>query len=270
MKTIQSLFDLTNRRALITGGGGVLGGAICVAFAQAGAEVIVVDINLENAENIANTITKNSGKSHAFAADLSIEKNVLDLFTKIDAIGEIDILVNAVAALGKRYTPDQLPLKEWEDTLTADLTSFFLTSREAAQRMIKVGRGGSIVNFGSIAGASVLGRGGMAYGVAKAGVSQLTRECAVAWAHHNIRVNAILPAQFVNRWWDEMIQDPKHRKLVERVVSGIPLGRMGKAEEIVGPALFLASDAASMVTGVCLPVDGGNLVFNPGGTIDVI
>jgi NAD(P)-dependent dehydrogenase (short-subunit alcohol dehydrogenase family) len=270
MNSPYSLFDLTNRRAVITGGAGTLGGAISVAFAQAGAEVIVVDINLERAESIANTITNNAGKSHAFAADLSNEKDVMDLFAKIDAIGEIDILVNAVAALGKRYTPDQFPLEEWEETITSDLTSFFLTSREAAQRMIKTGRGGSIVNFGSIAGASVLGRGGMAYGVAKAGVSQLTKECAIAWAHHKIRVNAILPAQFVNRWWDETMHDPKHRELVERVVSGIPLGRMGNAEEIVGPALFLASDASSMVTGVCLPVDGGNLALNPGGTINVV
>jgi NAD(P)-dependent dehydrogenase (short-subunit alcohol dehydrogenase family) len=152
--------------------------------------------------------------------------------------------------------------------LAANLTSYFLCSRAAAQRMIPAGRGGSIVNFGSIAGANALGRGGMAYGVAKGGVAQLTRETAYAWAPHGIRVNAVLPCQFVNDWWRGNLADPDRRPLVDRVVSAIPLSRMGEPGEIAGPVLFLASDAASMVTGVMLPVDGGNLAMNAGASHD--
>jgi NAD(P)-dependent dehydrogenase (short-subunit alcohol dehydrogenase family) len=159
-------------------------------------------------------------------------------------------------------------LHAWDAMLAANLTSYFLCSRAAAQRMISAGRGGSIVNFGSISGENALGRGSLAYSVAKGGVAQLTRETAYAWAAHGIRVNAVLPCQFVNDWWRGNLTDPDRRKLVDRVVSAIPLGRMGEPEEIAGPVLFLASQAASMVTGVLLPVDGGNLAMNAGASLD--
>jgi NAD(P)-dependent dehydrogenase (short-subunit alcohol dehydrogenase family) len=152
--------------------------------------------------------------------------------------------------------------------LSANLTSFFLTSAAAARRMIAAGRGGSIVNFGSIAGSTALGRGNLAYAVAKGGIAQLTRETAYAWAPHNVRVNAVLPCQFRNAWWDGNLADPSRRPLVDRVLAGIPLGRLGDPAEIVGPVLFLASDAASMVTGIQLPVDGGNLAMNAGASLD--
>ena len=99
-------------------------------------------------------------------------------------------------------------------------------------------------------------------------MAQLTKETAYAWAPHGIRVNAVLPCQFVNDWWRGNLADPDRRKLVDRVVSAIPLGRMGEPEEIAGPVLFLASEAASMVTGVLLPVDGGNLAMNAGASLD--
>ncbi len=133
--------------------------------------------------------------------------------------------------------------------------------------MMAAGRGGSIVNFSSIAGVSALGRGNMAYAVAKGGVCQLTREMAFACAPDNIRVNAILPCQFTNAWWAGIISDPTYEPLVDRVLSGIPLGRLGAPSEIGGPVVFLASDAASMVTGVMLPVDGGNLATNAGASL---
>jgi NAD(P)-dependent dehydrogenase (short-subunit alcohol dehydrogenase family) len=132
--------------------------------------------------------------------------------------------------------------------------------------MIKAQRGGSIINISSIGGVNALGRGAMAYGVSKAGIIQLTRETSFAWAQHNIRVNAILPCQFTNSWWAERQADPASQPMVKRVLSAIPLGRLGEPHEVVGPVLFLASEAASMVTGVSLPVDGGNLAMNAGGS----
>jgi NAD(P)-dependent dehydrogenase (short-subunit alcohol dehydrogenase family) len=129
------------------------------------------------------------------------------------------------------------------------------------------GEGGSIVNVSSIAGASALGRGNLGFGVSKAGVEQLTRELAVEWATSGVRVNAIRPCQFVNDGLQAMIDDPTKRPMVDRMIAGIPMGRMGQPDEIAGPVLFLASPASSMVTGVILPVDGGNRALNPGGSV---
>ena len=142
-----------------------------------------------------------------------------------------------------------------------------LHAQAAARRMIAAGGGGSIVNVSSISGATALGRGNLAFGVSKAGVDQMTRELAVEWAIHRIRVNSILPCQFLNDGLRGVIADPAKTRIVERMIGGIPMGRMGRAEEIVGPILFLASPAAAMVTGVNLPVDGGNLAMNPGGSL---
>ena len=268
MNSTISLFDLTGRTVLITGGGGALGSAIGLGLSKVGAEVIIADINLENASKVADKIKSTGGVAHAFEGDLSKESEVEELFAKIDKIAPLNILVNAISAPQNRFSPDLMPLKDWEKTITDDLTSFFLTSRAAAQRMIKSGKGGSIVNFSSIAGATSLGRGSVAYGAAKAGVIQLTRDCSFEWAHHGIRVNSILPCQFDNSGWDAYRKDPARAKLVERVISGIPMGRFGSPEEMIGPVLFLASDAASMVTGIAMPVDGGNLAMNPGGSIE--
>ena len=126
---------------------------------------------------------------------------------------------------------------------------------------------GSIVNVSSIAGVSSLGRGNLGFGVSKAGVEQLTRELAVEWATSGVRVNAIRPCQFVNEGLQALIDDPAQRPLVDRMISGIPMGRMGQPDEIAGPVLFLASPASSMVTGAILPVDGGNMALNPGGSL---
>jgi gluconate 5-dehydrogenase len=268
MTSVFELFDLSGRTAVVTGGGGSLGGAVSLGLSKAGARVIVIDISLANAQTVVDSIISEGGEAHAFAADLSTEVVVEDIFAKIDEIAPIDILVNAVAARYDRFPPDEYPTSEWDKAIASDLTSFFLTSRAAAQRMIKAGNGGSIINFGSIAGVTALGRGSVAYGAAKGGVIQMTRDCSFAWAQHNIRVNSILPCQFINAGWTSFINDPDHAKLVNRVKSGIPLGRLGEPHEMVGPVLFLASDAASMVTGVALPVDGGNLAMNPGGSID--
>ena len=268
MPTSIDLFNLTNRTAVITGGGGSLGRAISLGLSQAGARVIVIDTNLESATRVANEVNAQGGQGDAFGADLSTEAVVESIFAQIDEISPVNILINAISAPVNRYPPEEFPVEEWNTTIAADLTSFFLTSRAAAQRMIKAGNGGSIINFGSIAGVTALGRGSLAYGAAKGGVIQMTRDCSFAWAEHNIRVNSILPCQFVNQGWTNFMNDPAHAKLVTRVKSGIPMGRLGDPGEMVGPVLFLASDAASMVTGIALPVDGGNLAMNPGGSLD--
>jgi NAD(P)-dependent dehydrogenase (short-subunit alcohol dehydrogenase family) len=265
----HALFDLTGRVAVVTGGGGALGRVAAAGLAAAGAAVVVVDVREEPARAASDEITAAGGGGFGLGADLADEAAVEQVFAEVDArLGRVDVLVNAISAPIDRHAAESFPVEDWNSMLSSNLTSYFLTSRAAAQRMIAGGRGGSIVNFSSIAGLTALGRGGMAYGVAKGGVVELTRETAYAWAPHRIRVNAILPCQFRNAWWDANLRDPERRPLVERVVSAIPLGRLGEPEEIVGPVLFLASDASSMVTGIQLPVDGGNLAMNAGASQD--
>jgi NAD(P)-dependent dehydrogenase (short-subunit alcohol dehydrogenase family) len=266
---LPALFDLTGQTAVVTGGGGALGAVVAGGLAAAGASVVVVDLRQAAAERASQAIAAEGGRALGLAADLSSEAEVARVFAEVDAtFGRVDVLVNAAAAPVDRFAAEDFPLDTWNRMLEVSLTSYFLCSRAAATRMIAAGRGGSIVNFASIAGLSAIGRGNLAYSVAKGGVVQLTREHAYVWAQHGIRVNAVLPCQFVNDWWAGQIADPAHRTLVARSLSGIPLGRLGEPPEIVGPVLFLASAAASMVTGVMLPVDGGNLAMNAGASID--
>jgi NAD(P)-dependent dehydrogenase (short-subunit alcohol dehydrogenase family) len=268
--TIAKLFRLDGRVALVTGAAGAFGRAIAVGFAEAGARVFLTDLNSDGLEESAELVRAAGGTAATYAGDTGSSADVDAVFAQLDqAFGRLDILVNNAGGNPMQGRPEVFPLDVWDRVLRTNLTGYFLNARAAGKRMIAQGHGGSIVNVSSIAGASSLGRGNLAYGASKSGVNQLTRELAVEWAHHGIRVNAIQPCQFLNAGWRAMVADPSKSSLVQRVLSGIPIGRMGEPREIVGPVLFLASDAASMVTGVLLPVDGGNLALNPTGSLPV-
>ena len=266
--TGPALFDLTDRVAVVTGAGGSLGHAIAVGLAEAGATLALLDLQPEALEATAAAVRAANRPALAVPTDVAKEASVEAAFAAIDeAFGRIDILVNNAAAPVERVAPEAFPLEAWQRSLAVNLTGYFLCARAAGARMVPAGRGGSVINMSSITGSSALGRGNFAYSVSKGGVNQLTRELAVEWARHRIRVNAIQPAQFHNAAWDEMLADPSKRELVEHVVAGIPLGQFGEPVEMVGPVVFLASDAAAMVTGILLPVDGGNLALNAGGSV---
>jgi NAD(P)-dependent dehydrogenase (short-subunit alcohol dehydrogenase family) len=265
---ITSLFRLDGRVAVITGAGGAFGRAIARGFAEVGARLFLTDVDLRQLEETAEFVRAEGGTCATCACDTGSAEQVEAAFAQLDqAFGQVDVLVNNAGKNPMQGRPEVFPLDIWDEVLRTNLTGYFLNARAAGKRMIAQGRGGSIVNISSIASASSLGRGNLAYGASKSGVNQLTRELAVEWAHHRIRVNAIQPCQFLNAGWRAMVADPGRAALVQRVLSGIPMGRMGEPHEIVGPVLFLASDAASMVTGVTLPVDGGNLALNAGGTV---
>ena len=125
----------------------------------------------------------------------------------------------------------------------------------------------SVVNISSVAASSALGRGNAGFGASKAGLNELTRELAVEWATRSVRVNAIEPCQVAGDAFDRLGETDAGRATIESMLAGIPAGRFVEPEELVGPVVFLASDAATMVTGTVLPVDGGNRALNPGGTI---
>ena len=127
---------------------------------------------------------------------------------------------------------------------------------------------GTVVNVSSIGGSTSLGRGNFVYGVSKGGVEQLTRELAVAWAPQGIRVNAVAPCQIATDGLRALSENPSAEgRLLDTFLRGIPLGRLVEPAEVAAAVAFLASDAAAMITGVILPVDGGNLALNAGGTI---
>lgn len=262
-----NLFDLSGRVAVVTGAANGIGKAIALQLARAGADVTVCDLNEEGVRGTAEEIGAIGRKAVSMRADIGSPDDITALFALVDETwGRIDILVNNVG-MGARYRPEDLPLADFAKVLQTGVTGSFHCAQEAGRRMIAAGRGGSIINISSIAGALALGRGNLAHSVNKGGVNMLTRELAVEWAKHGIRVNAILPCQVLTesfqKWLDSPTFDPA---LYDRFLAGIPMNRLANPDDIAGPALFLASDAAAMVTGSLLGVDGGNLALNAGGS----
>lgn len=264
------LFDLSGKVAVVTGAGanGGIGHAIAVGLAQHGADLFVSDIDEPGVNTTAAEIRQLGGRVELAPCDISGEDQVTALFAAVDRCsGRVDVLVNVPYAFPSRVHPDELTLEAWHKTLAVSLTGYFLCAQQAIRRMLAQG-GGSILNIGSIAGVSALGRGNFPYSVAKAGVNQMTRELAVEYAGQGIRVNAILPAQVLTPSFKQaLLGDSRFSaKLKARLLMGIPQNRLLEPEEFVGPAVFLCSQAAAAVTGILLPVDGGNLALNAGGS----
>jgi NAD(P)-dependent dehydrogenase (short-subunit alcohol dehydrogenase family) len=163
-----------------------------------------------------------------------------------------------------------LSYEDWQRVIDISLTGTFLCAVEAGRRMIGQGKG-SIILISSTCGSSGMGRGNFVHSIAKSGVNAMTRELAVEWARHGVRVNAILPAQIRTTGWNaaafEASTGWNYSAFTEHVMQGIPLGRLGEPGDVVGPALFLASEASAFVTGHLLPVDGGNLALNAAGSV---
>ena len=268
---VEQLFDLTGRVAVVTGGGanGGLGHAMALGLATAGADVAVLDIDEPGARATAEEIAASGRRSLGLRCDVSEPSEVERAFAEIDRLlGRVDILVNNAFGFPSRVRPAELRLDAWEKTLAVSLTGYFLCAQQAIQRMTRQGTGGAILNISSIAGVTGLGRGNFPYSVAKGGINQLTRELAVEYAGEGIRANAILPAQVLTPGFKVWMANPEtfNPALYQRLCDGIPQNRLLEPEEFVGPAVFLCSDAASAITGVLLPVDGGNLALNAGGS----
>lgn len=263
----SDLFDLAGRVAVVTGAAHGIGKAIALGLARHGADLAVCDLAEAEVIETACEIEGVGRQAMAMRADIGSPDEIVELFKRVDEIfGRVDILVNNVG-MNARSRPEDLSLADFTKVLQTGVTGSLLCAQEAGRRMIAAGQGGSIINISSIAGALALGRGNLAHSVNKGGVNMLTKELAVEWAHHKIRVNAILPCQVLTegfqKWLDSPTFDPA---LYDRFLTGIPMNRLATPEDIAGPAIFLASDAAAMVTGTLLGVDGGNLALNAGGS----
>jgi NAD(P)-dependent dehydrogenase (short-subunit alcohol dehydrogenase family) len=223
----------------------------------------MIDVREEALEAALKDVS-NAGDAVAVTGDVSRPEAASSVVQRVlEAVDSVEILCNNVG-LGSHTAPEDLTFEAWSELLQVNLTSTFLMAQGFGRHMIDCGIRGSIINTSSTCGASAMGRGAFGYSVAKAGVNHLTRELALEWGHFGIRVNAIEPCQVDTPGVRELMARPHPGggSIGDRILSGIPLGRLATAEDLVGPVVFLASDAASMVSGTCLPVDGGNLVCN--------
>jgi NAD(P)-dependent dehydrogenase (short-subunit alcohol dehydrogenase family) len=265
---IAALYSLTGRIALVTGGAVGIGFACARHLGAAGATVIIVDIREQELAAAVRHLTADGTRVIGWVGDISREDVVNELVDRArKEIDLVDLLVNN-AGIGSHALPETVDLAEWQRIRNIDLTGSFLVARAVARHLLAAGKKGSIVNISSIAGSSALGRGNFSYSVAKAGINQMTREMAVEWAGAGIRVNAIQPCQVNTPGFSELVKTPgpEGPALLARMLRGIPLGRLAEPEDIATAVHFLLAEASSMITGVVLPVDGGNLSLNAGGT----
>lgn len=256
------LFDLTDRVAVVSGAASGMGKAMSLGFAEAGARLVLVDLNVEGAEETADQIRSLGRMATVIGCDVSDFEQIRDLFAQVDRDqGRIDILGN-VAGDGFRVAPEEITLEQVQKTIQNIAIGRFCSCQEAGRRMLAQGKG-SILNIGSLASERAIGRGHVAYSMAMGAVVQMTRELSTEWSGRGVRVNAILPAQVVNPGLEKrMSEDPT---LEGQFLSGIPTGRLGRPNDIKGVAIFLASDASEWVTGALIPMDGGNLAMTAGG-----
>jgi len=257
--TQSNIFALPGKTALVTGAGGAIGLAICQGFADWGADVACLDISEEIATAAAQTVRMGDNRQAlAVTCDVrdpsQIESAVSTVLAKF---GHIDILVN-LAGHGILKPAVEFTLDDWEETIHVYLRSTFLFCNLVGKGMVEQGSG-SIINISSVASIVALGRGTGPYAAAKAGINGLTRELAVEWAKKGVRVNAIAPCQIDTPQLRKILVDPQFDpdKLMNTWLEAIPMGRIGQPHEIAGPCIFLASDAASLITGHVLLVDGG-------------
>lgn len=261
----MSLFDLSGRVALISGAASGMGRASSLALAEHGADLLLADLNADGVARTAAEIEGLGRRAIPVTCDVSNITQIRDLFATLDReFGRIDFLGN-IAGEGMMAKPEEIELEVVEQVWRNLVFGRFCMCQEAGRRMLKAGRG-SIVNIGSIASQTALGRGHIAYSMAMGAVVQMTRELSTEWAGRNVRVNSILPAQVTNpSLLKRMEADPN---LKGRFLSGIPRGRMGEPNDIQGLIVLLASDASNWITGAIIPMDGGNLAANAGATFN--
>ena len=251
------MFRLEGKTAIVTGASRGIGKAIAKAFAEAGADLVLVSRNRVALEGVVREIEGLGGKALPVSADIG---NTDDINKVIEATlkvsPRIDILLNNAGISPILKKAEEVNLKEWEEIVRVNLTGTFLFCQAAGKVMIQQ-RGGKIINMVSV-GAVVGFPRQIAYCATKGGILQMTKVLAVEWTRYNIQVNAIGPAYLET----ELTKGMRASKVIsENLLGRTPMGRFGRPEEIVGAAIYLASDASSYVTGQTLFVDGGWLAF---------
>lgn len=254
MKAPEQRFRLDDRIAVVTGASSGMGVTFAKALAAAGARVVVAARRVERLAEVVAEIEKGGGAARAVACDVSREADVERLVEETQAaFGPADLLVNNAGFTTVVAAEEQL-LDDWRAHLDVNLSGVFLCAQRFGRGMLEAGRG-TIVNVASVLGFVASGQIQQAgYAASKGGVVNLTRELAAQWARRGVRVNALAPGWFPTEMTADMFGDERSRAWMR---TRTPMGRGGDLEELVGPLLFLASDASSFMTGHVLTVDGG-------------
>jgi NAD(P)-dependent dehydrogenase (short-subunit alcohol dehydrogenase family) len=251
---------LQGKTAIVTGGAAGIGRAIAERFSLEGARLVVADRNAESAQAVAQAINAAGGEAIAVIVDVGVNQQVQALFdASIAAFGNIDVLVNNAALVKTERHVLEADLEWWDQIIAVNLNGAFACSLLAAKIMARQ-RSGSIINLSS-GGATRAHRGNAAYDAAKGGIEAMTRAMALDLGPYGVRVNALVPGSV----------DTSGLPLEVKLARGenIPLARVGEPFELAGPAVFLASEDASYVTGHTLAVDGGMLIQQRSATVDI-
>jgi NAD(P)-dependent dehydrogenase (short-subunit alcohol dehydrogenase family) len=254
MNTLD-LFRLDGKTAIVTGGGRGLGRYMAEALSGAGANVILCSRKIEPLEEVREEIEARGGHALVIQSDVTDRKDVKNAVAAAqETFGSLDILVNNSGATWGA-PPTEMPPEQFDRVLAVNVGGTFLMSQAVGRRMIERGSGGTIINVASIA-ALVGGNPDymqtVGYNASKGAVISMTRDLATSWAVHNITVNAIAPGWFPTRMSGGLIE-----RFEVRMLEDIPLRRFGKPEDLKGVVVFLASPAASYITGQTIVVDGG-------------
>ena len=250
---INELFSLEGKVAVIIGGGGHICSSLAEGYALAGASLVIVDLRLEKALKISKTLSSKYGtKAIYIEADAGMEdslKNALSITLK--EFSKIDILINGA---GKNSPKPflEIPIEEWNDVIKSQITATMLGCKIFGSQMLEQKRG-SIINISSASAGPPLSKA-FAYSVAKAGIKNLTMNLAREWATENVRVNAIRPGFFPTEWNKKNFINPQRE---QSIMNHTPMKRYGEPHELIGAAIWLASDSSNFVTGAEITVDGG-------------
>lgn len=249
-----NLFRLDGEIAIITGAGAGIGRQSALTLAKAGATVAVTDMNAERAKRVASEISRSGGTAKAWELNVADESAIVDIISEIaHQLGQLDILVNN-AGIAKRMPTTELELEDWRKVFAVNVEGTFVCSREAGRYMLER-RSGRIVNVVSIMG--MVGGGlypNLVYHASKGAVVNMTRALAAEWASQGIRVNAVAPTYVETEMTAPLRED---EDMSNRIRELTPIGRFAEPGEIASGVLYLASHAASMVTGHILAIDGG-------------
>ena len=245
-------FNLDNRLALITGSSAGIGEALALGLCEACAHVVINGRRPKAVDKVVETLRKAGHTAHGMAFDVTAPKQVASAIDRIEGeIGPIEILVNN-AGIQRRASLETFEEETWRELMSTNLDSVFYVAKAVANHMIPR-KSGSMINICSVQ--SELGRPSIApYAASKGGLKMLTKGMAIDWGQHGIRVNGLGPGYFATELNKALVAD---EKFSDWLCDRTPLGRWGKVEELTGAAVFLASDAASFVTGHVLYVDGG-------------
>lgn len=254
---VEQMFSLQGQVSVITGGGRGLGKQIAEIYAEQGSNIAICSRREEQLRDTATYLRDTYDvKVEYYVLDVASEENVNEVVEQIiNDFGKVDILVNNSGATWGAPV-EEMPKEAWDKVIDVNVTGTFLMSKAIGKHMIERGEGGNIINIASVAGMRAPSTiNTIGYSTSKAAVIHFTKDLALKWAQHNIRVNAISPGMFRTKMTAGTLDAYE-----EEILDGVPLKKIGDEQMLKGTALYLATDASEFVTGVTIPVDGGSVL----------